>query len=123
MHRPRPLPRTRLLAAACIAAGAIMAAPAAAQDRVGPCDLYANLLRVMIDPGTHSIPIWVRPFTDEDDTAPELLRLRDRCLVEVEAAPAVVDWTGTGPGLKPGGRLDEPIQQPADRPRLPGSGS
>jgi len=84
-----------------------------------PCALHGNLVQVMIDPDVHSIPFWVRPFTTQDETEPELLALWRRCQEEPGSHRALVQWDGDGPGLEPLGDLgDAVVGAPPDRPDL-----
>lgn len=135
MRKPK---LTALAPAAALAALSLSAAPALAQpagggspgmDRpmvapgspappVGLCERNYNLLNIMIEPGMHAIPVWVRPFTSQDDTAPEILALYNECAQRVAAAPPLVSWSASGPGLRPMGDMDTPLEGDPNRPDL-----
>lgn len=97
--------------------------PQAAAEPLGPCQLNANLLFIMIGPESVSMPLLVRPFTSKGEAPEELVALRDRCAAGGWRRD-LVDWTGAGPGVRPRGEDSEPLieKQPArpDLDRRPG---
>ncbi|WP_155524473.1 hypothetical protein [Oleisolibacter albus] len=99
-------------------------APRAATSAADPCEVYYNVLTLRIDPGQSGIPALVRPFTDVGEWPEEQLDLYQRCRPMLEAPPALVTWTGAGPGLKPlGERMgsEAMVERQPERPGLPNS--
>ncbi len=119
-----------LLAAAAMQAGPVaaqapggtsrMPAPGAPAEPVGPCERNANLLQILIPPDVHAIPVWIRPFTDHDETPPDLLALWTECRPRLAAAEPLIDWAGRGRGLKPLVDVDDVAREAdAQRRNLP----
>lgn len=90
--------------AACMALAAV-ARPAAAQapgdDDARACEPFRNLLAVSIPTEQRAVPCLLALLSDAAREPHEVAALRGRCTALLAAAPPLVDWAGTAPGLRP----------------------